>query len=83
MQQNAIELFCVLTPIHSCHYVTGDIYPPHTCRVVFRLQVYKVNTFLTHRWVVKVNGVEVQTWVISEREANQKYSISKSSLAAL
>ena len=44
------------------------------------LQEYKVNTFLTHRWIVKVNDVEVKSWVISEREETQKFVISKSIL---
>lgn len=52
-----------------------------TRRVTPPLQEYKVNTFLTHRWVVKVNDVEVHSWIISEREETQKFVISKSSLA--
>lgn len=44
-------------------------------------QVYKVNTYLTHRWAVQVNGVEVKDWLISEREADQNFVLSKKMLA--
>ncbi len=44
-------------------------------------QTYTINTFLTHRWVVMLNGAEVQTWVISERQAKQTFVLSKASLA--
>lgn len=45
------------------------------------LQTYTINTFLTHRWVVMLNGAEVQTWIVSERQAKQTFVLSKAGLA--
>ncbi|CAB1105756.1 unnamed protein product [Ectocarpus sp. CCAP 1310/34] len=44
-------------------------------------ETFKINTFLTHRWVVKVDGAEVKTWLISERTKDQSFVLSKASLA--
>ncbi|CBN75608.1 conserved unknown protein [Ectocarpus siliculosus] len=44
-------------------------------------ETFKINTFLTHRWVVKVNGAEVKTWLVSERTKDQSFVLSKASLA--
>ncbi|CAM9615338.1 unnamed protein product [Ectocarpus sp. 12 AP-2014] len=44
-------------------------------------ETFKINTFLTHRWVVKVNGAEVKTWLVSERTKDQSFALSKASLA--
>lgn len=47
---------------------------------VLVLQTYTINTFLTHRWVVMLNGAEVKTWLVSEREAKQTFVLSKADL---
>lgn len=44
-------------------------------------QTYTINTFLTHRWVVMLNGAEVKTWVIADRQKQQSFVLSKESLA--
>ena len=46
----------------------------------FPPQTYGVNTFLTHRWVVMVNGVEVKEWLVSERQEKQSFVLSKADL---
>ncbi|CAM9829612.1 unnamed protein product [Pylaiella littoralis] len=44
-------------------------------------QAYTINTFLTHRWVVMLNGAEVKEWMISEREGSQRFVLSSADLA--
>eukprot|EP00752_Nemacystus_decipiens_P008301 g7421.t1 len=41
---------------------------------------YSVNTFLTHRWVVMLNGAEVKEWLVSERQEKQSFVLSKADL---
>lgn len=47
---------------------------------IFCLQTYTINTFLTHRWVVMLDGAEVKTWIVSEREEKQRFVLSKAGL---
>lgn len=58
------------------------IFHPALCCVfvLFCLQTYTVNTFLTHRWVVMLNGAEVKTWLVSERQEKQNFVLSKADL---
>ncbi|CAM9225884.1 unnamed protein product, partial [Sphacelaria rigidula] len=41
---------------------------------------HTINTFLTHRWVVKVHDTVVQEWLISEKQAKQTFVLSKEML---
>lgn len=50
------------------------------CFVRLCPQTYTVNTFLTHRWVVMLNGAEVKTWLVSERQEKQNFVLSKADL---
>lgn len=43
-------------------------------------QTYTINTFLTHQWVVMLNGAEVKKWVVSERQEKQSFVLSKADL---
>lgn len=44
-------------------------------------QEHNINTYLSHKWVAKVDGKAVKTWIINERKAKQKFVLSKHDLA--
>lgn len=59
------------------------VQPDFVCLVLvfgFCLQTYTVNTFLTHRWVVMLNGAEVKTWLVKDRQEKQSFVLFKADL---